>query len=134
MPTAVNSHYIVRMNKADLIDAISSQSGNSKADAAKSLEAALDAISKSLSEGNSVSLLGFGKFSVARRNARTGRNPQTGAEIQIPARNAVKFSVAKALKDLVQNDSEDTGETEAASQDTGETEAPTEDSGSWWKR
>jgi len=122
------------MNKADLIDAISSQSGNSKADAAKSLEAALDAISKSLSEGNSVSLLGFGKFSVARRNARTGRNPQTGAEIQIPARNAVKFSVAKALKDLVQNDSEDTGETEAASQDTGETEAPTEDSGSWWKR
>ena len=90
------------MNKADLVDAISDQTGLSKADAGKSLEAALDAVTKSLSSGDAVSLVGFGNFSVSRRNARTGRNPQTGAEIQIPARNAVKFSAGKALKDAVQ--------------------------------
>ena len=90
------------MNKADLVDAISAQSGLSKADAGKSLEAALDAVTKALSDGNTVSLVGFGNFSVSRRNARTGRNPQTGAEIFIPARNAVKFSAGKALKDAVQ--------------------------------
>ncbi|MCB1120804.1 MAG: HU family DNA-binding protein [Verrucomicrobiae bacterium] len=90
------------MNKADLVDAISDSTGLSKADAGKSLDAALDAITKSLAGGNGVSLVGFGNFSISRRNARTGRNPQTGAEIQIPARNAVKFSAGKALKDAVQ--------------------------------
>jgi DNA-binding protein HU-beta len=90
------------MNKADLVDAISTQTGLSKADAGKSLDAALDAVTKSLSGGDAVSLVGFGNFTVSRRNARTGRNPQTGAEIQIPARNAVKFSAGKALKDAVQ--------------------------------
>ena len=79
------------MNKADLVDAISAQSGLSKADAGKSL-----------SNGEGVSLVGFGNFTVSRREARTGRNPQTGAEIQIAARNAVKFSAGKALKDAVQ--------------------------------
>ena len=90
------------MNKADLVDAISAQSGLSKADAGKSLDAALDAVTKSLSNGEGVSLVGFGNFTVSRREARTGRNPQTGAEIQIAARNAVKFSAGKALKDAVQ--------------------------------
>ncbi len=90
------------MNKADLVDAISEQTGLSKADAGKSLDAALDAVTKTLSGGDAVSLVGFGNFSVTRRNARTGRNPQTGAEIQIAARNAVKFSPGKALKDAVQ--------------------------------
>ena len=90
------------MNKADLVDAISAGTGLSKADAGKALDAALDAVTKSLSGGDAVSLVGFGNFSVTRRNARTGRNPQTGAEIQIPARNAVKFSAGKALKDAVQ--------------------------------
>ena len=90
------------MNKADLVDAISTQTGLSKADAGKSLDATLDAVTKSLSGGDAVSLVGFGNFTVSRRNARTGRNPQTGAEIQIPARNAVKFSAGKALKDAVQ--------------------------------
>ena len=90
------------MNKAELVDAISDSAGLSKADAGKALDAALDAVTKSLSGGNAVSLVGFGNFSVTRRNARTGRNPQTGAEIQIPARNAVKFSAGKALKDAVQ--------------------------------
>ena len=90
------------MNKADLVDAVSSNTGLSKADAGKSLDAALDAITKSLAGGNSVSLVGFGNFTVSQRNARTGRNPQTGAEIQIAARKAVKFSPGKALKDAVQ--------------------------------
>ena len=130
------------MNKTELVDAISSQTGTSKTEAAKSLEATLNAIAKSLSEGNSVALIGFGKFSVTRHNARTGRNPQTGAEIQIPARNAVKFSVAKALKDLVQRDTgeteEDTRGSEAASEDTGVSGTAAEDTGdntkSWWRR
>ncbi|MDA9764493.1 HU family DNA-binding protein [Opitutales bacterium] len=90
------------MNKAELVDAISEGAGISKADAAKALDTTLEAVTKSLSGGNAVSLVGFGNFSVSRRNARTGRNPQTGAEIQIPARNAVKFSAGKALKDAVQ--------------------------------
>ncbi|MDG2170846.1 MAG: HU family DNA-binding protein [Opitutales bacterium] len=90
------------MNKAELVDAISEGAGISKADAAKALDTTLVAVTKSLSGGNAVSLVGFGNFSVSRRNARTGRNPQTGAEIQIPARNAVKFSAGKALKDAVQ--------------------------------
>lgn len=90
------------MNKAELVDAISDSAGLSKADASKALDSALSAITGSLSGGNGVSLVGFGNFSVSRRNARTGRNPQTGAVIQIPARNAVKFSAGKALKDAVQ--------------------------------
>lgn len=90
------------MNKANLVDAISEQSGLSKADASKSFDTALSVITSALASGNAVSLVGFGNFSVSRRNARVGRNPQTGAEIQIPARNAVKFSPGKALKDAVQ--------------------------------
>jgi DNA-binding protein HU-beta len=90
------------MNKADLVDAISADSGLSKADAGKSLESTLNIVTRTLSGGDAVSLVGFGNFSVSRRNARIGRNPQTGAEIQIPARNAVKFSAGKALKDAVQ--------------------------------
>ena len=89
------------MNKAELVDAISSSTGLSKADAGKSLDSALDSITSSLAGGNAVSLVGFGNFSVSHRNARVGRNPQTGAEIQISARNAVKFSAGKALKDAV---------------------------------
>jgi len=90
------------MNKANLVDAIAEQSGLSKADAGKSFDSALAVITSSLASGNAVSLVGFGNFSVSHRNARTGRNPQTGAEIQISARNAVKFSPGKALKDAVQ--------------------------------
>ena len=89
------------MNKSELLDAISTDSGLSKADAGKALDAALGAVAKSLAGGNGVSLVGFGNFSVSKREARTGRNPQTGAEIQIAARNVVKFSPGKALKDAV---------------------------------
>lgn len=94
------------MNKANLVDAISDQTGLSKADASKSFDSALSVITSALASGNAVgnavSLVGFGNFTVSRRNARVGRNPKTGAEIQIPARNAVKFSPGKALKDAVQ--------------------------------
>lgn len=90
------------MNKADLVDAISNQTSLSKADSSKAVDAALDTVTKTLAGGGTVSLVGFGNFSVSRRDARTGRNPQTGAEIQIAARNAVKFSAGKALKDAVQ--------------------------------
>ncbi len=90
------------MNKAELVDAIASRTNLSKADAGKALDAVVEAVTSSLADGGGVSLVGFGNFSVSRRNARTGRNPQTGAEIQIPARNAVKFSAGKALKDAVQ--------------------------------
>jgi len=90
------------MNKADLIDAIAGDAGLSKADAGKALDAALANITKALAGGDSVSLIGFGTYSVSQKEARTGRNPQTGQPIQIPARKAVKFTVGKALKDAVQ--------------------------------
>lgn len=90
------------MNKADLIDAIAADAGLSKADAGKALDAALANITKALAGGDSVALIGFGTYSVAQKEARTGRNPQTGQPIQIPARKAVKFTVGKALKDAVQ--------------------------------
>ncbi len=89
------------MNKSELLDAISDDSGLSKADAGKALDSTLGAIAKTLAAGDGISLVGFGNFSVSKRNARVGRNPQTGAEIQIAARNVVKFSPGKALKDAV---------------------------------
>lgn len=90
------------MNKADLIDAIAADAGLSKADAGKALDAALANITKALAGGDSVALIGFGTYSVSQKEARTGRNPQTGQPITIPARKAVKFAVGKALKDAVQ--------------------------------
>ena len=90
------------MNKSELISDVADRTNLSKIDAAKALGAVLDVVADSLAEGETVSLVGFGNFSVSRRNARTGRNPQTGAEIHIPARNLVKFSAGKALKDAVQ--------------------------------
>lgn len=90
------------MNKSELINEVADRADLSKADAVRALGAVLDAVAESLAKGEPVSLVGFGNFSVSRRNARTGRNPQTGAEIHIPARNLVKFSAGKALKDAVQ--------------------------------
>lgn len=90
------------MNRTELVNDVAGRANLSKADAARALGAVLDAVSESLAKGESVSLVGFGNFSVSRREARTGRNPQTGAEIQIPARNLVKFSAGKGLKDAVQ--------------------------------
>ena len=88
------------MNKTDLIDAMASNSGLSKADSKKALEGFMAATNDSLKKGDKVSLVGWGTFSVANRAARTGRNPQTGKEIQIAAKNVVKF---KAGSDLSKN-------------------------------
>jgi len=85
------------MNKAELVDAIASSSGLSKADSKRALESFVDATSGALKKGDKVSLVGFGSFSISRRAARTGRNPQTGKEIQIATRNVVKFKAGADL-------------------------------------
>ena len=90
------------MNKAQLIDAIASSAGLTKADAKKALDAFIDSTSGALKKGDRVALVGFGSFSVAKRSARTGRNPQTGKEITIPAKNVVKFKAGSELGDAVQ--------------------------------
>ncbi len=89
------------MNKNDLIAAVAAGSGVSKAAAGKATEAVFDAITDALKEGGEVRLTGFGSFSVANRAARQGRNPQTGATIQIAASRQPKFKAGKALKDAV---------------------------------
>jgi DNA-binding protein HU-beta len=89
------------MNKAELIDAMASQADISKADAKKALDAFIGTTSDALKKGDRISLVGFGSFSVSKRNARTGRNPQTGKEIQIPAKNVVKFKAGAELSDSV---------------------------------
>ena len=89
------------MNKAELIDAIAASAGLSKADACKALDATLAAVTGALKGGDSVSLVGFGTFQVKERAARTGRNPQTGATIQIAAAKVPGFKAGKALKDAV---------------------------------
>ena len=89
------------MNKGELIDAVAAASNLSKADASRAVEAVLDSITDALKSGDQVSLIGFGTFGVKRREARTGRNPQTGAPIQIAASNVPGFKAGKALKDAV---------------------------------
>ena len=89
------------MNKAQLIDAIAAKAGLTKADAKKALDAFIDATSEALKGGDRVALVGFGSFSVAKRNARTGRNHQTGKEITIPARSIVKFKPGSELSEGV---------------------------------
>lgn len=89
------------MNKNDLIASVSTAAGISKADAAGAVDAVLDSITSALSSGGEVRLVGFGTFSVAQRRATTGRNPRTGATIQIPASKQAKFKAGKALKTAV---------------------------------
>ncbi len=89
------------MNKSELVDAIADAADLSKASAGRALDAAIDAVAGALKNGDQVSLVGFGTFSVKHRAARTGRNPQTGAEIQIAAANVPSFKAGKALKDAV---------------------------------
>jgi DNA-binding protein HU-beta len=89
------------MNKSELIDAIAKDAGLTKVDAGKALNAMTDAITAALKQGDTVTLIGFGTFKVSKRAARTGRNPSTGAEIQIKASNAPGFSAGKALKEAV---------------------------------
>ena len=89
------------MNKNDLVASVANDSGLSKADSAKAVDSVFDTISKALSGGSDVRLVGFGTFSVAQRRASEGRNPRTGERIQIPASNQPKFSAGKALKEAV---------------------------------
>ncbi len=89
------------MNKAELIDAIASEAGLSKADAKKALDAFVSATGTALKAGDRISLVGFGSFSVSERSARTGRNPQTGKEIQIAAKKVVKFKAGAELSTAV---------------------------------
>jgi DNA-binding protein HU-beta len=88
------------MNKGDLINVVA-KSTCTKAEAAKAVNAFLGAIKTSLKKGESVTLVGFGTFSVSKRSTRKGRNPQTGKEIKIAAKKVPKFTAGKALKDLV---------------------------------
>ncbi|MBR6390347.1 MAG: HU family DNA-binding protein [Lachnospiraceae bacterium] len=89
------------MNKTELVDAIAKQAGLSKKDSEAALKAFTDTVGKALKKGDKVQLVGFGTFEVSKRAARTGRNPQTGAEMKIKASKAPKFKAGKALKDLV---------------------------------
>jgi DNA-binding protein HU-beta len=89
------------MNKTELVDAIAKETGLSKKDAEKSVKAFTDVVSKELKKKGKVQLVGFGTFEVAKRAARTGKNPQTGAAIKIPAAVVPKFKAGKALKDAV---------------------------------
>ncbi len=89
------------LNKTDLINSIADDAGLTKADAEKALLAALEGIQNGLQINKKVTLVGFGTFSISYRNARKGRNPQTGNEINIPASNAVKFKAGTTLKKSV---------------------------------
>ena len=89
------------MNKSELIDAIAADSGLSKADAGRALDGFTSAVSGALKDGGSVSMVGFGTFSVKHREARSGRNPRTGETIKIKASNNPSFKAGKALKDAV---------------------------------
>ncbi len=89
------------MNKSELIDAMAADAGLTKADAKRALDSFVKATSGALKTGDRVALVGFGSFAVSKRNARTGRNPQTGKEITIPAKNVVKFKAGSELSDMV---------------------------------
>ena len=89
------------MNKSELRDAMAEGAGISKADAGRALDAFIDATSNALKGGDRVALVGFGSFSVTHREARKGRNPQTGKEITIAAKNVVKFKPGAELNEKV---------------------------------
>ena len=89
------------MNKTELVAAMADKAGLTKKDADAALKAFTEIIEETLKAGDSIQLVGFGTFEVAERAERTGRNPQTGAEMVIPASKAPKFKAGKALKDAL---------------------------------
>ena len=89
------------MKKVELIEAVAAKAGLTKADAGRALDATIEAITGALVKGDRVPLVGFGTFATSKRAARVGRNPQTGAEVKIPARTAVTFKAGSALTDAV---------------------------------
>ncbi|MCL6451294.1 MAG: HU family DNA-binding protein [Acetobacteraceae bacterium] len=91
----------VKVNKADLVASVAQKTGLTKKDSEKAISAIICSIEDTLSKGGKVSLVGFGTFEVRRRAARTGRNPQTGKGIAIPATKVPAFKAGKTLKDSV---------------------------------
>jgi len=89
------------MNKQELIDAVAAATGESKAATGQTIDAIVEAVTKAVVSGDTVQLVGFGSFSTGARAARVGRNPSTGAEIQIAAAMTVKFTAGKAFKEAV---------------------------------
>ncbi|NOX24792.1 MAG: HU family DNA-binding protein [Deltaproteobacteria bacterium] len=89
------------MNKTELVKSIATSAGLSQVAADKALKGFITAVKSSLAKGDSVTLVGFGTFSVAKRSARTGRNPQTGKAIKIAAKNVAKFKAGSRLADAV---------------------------------
>jgi DNA-binding protein HU-beta len=89
------------MTKADLVEKMAKDSDIAKVAAGKALDSLIDAVTRTLKKGDKLALVGFGTFSVGKRKARTGRNPQTGAAIKIPARKVPRFSAGKTLKDAL---------------------------------
>ncbi|MBK3516981.1 HU family DNA-binding protein [Carboxylicivirga marina] len=89
------------MNKQELVSAIAEEAGITKVDAEKAINAFVETTKATLAKKESIQLIGFGAFSVSERSARTGRNPQTGKEIQIAAKNVAKFKAGKALDDSI---------------------------------
>ena len=89
------------MNKMDVVDAVASRAGLSKADADRGVNAFVDTIADALARGEKVTVTGFGTFEVRNRSARMGRNPQTGAPLHIPATKSPAFKSGKGLKDAV---------------------------------
>lgn len=89
------------MNKTEMIDAVASETGLAKTEVAKVLNAYTSEIIKTVAAGGDYTVIGFGKFYASQRQARTGRNPSTGAELKIPAAMVPKFSAGKAFKDAV---------------------------------
>ncbi len=89
------------MNKTELIDSIAAKANLSKADSKRALEAFTETVAGSLKKGDKISLVGWGTWSVSKRAARTGRNPQTGKEIKIAAKNVVKFKAGSELANTV---------------------------------
>jgi len=89
------------MNKAELVEEVASRTGLTKKAARETVDTITSAITDSLARGEKVTLVGFGSFKVRKRNSRRGRNPQTGKEIQIPAKDVPKFEPGKNLKETV---------------------------------
>ena len=89
------------MNKQQLIEKVAKDINGTKSTAAKAVESVIEGVTKALKKGDTVTFVGFGTFKTSQRKARTARNPQTGAEIKIPKRKAVRFIAGKALKSAV---------------------------------
>lgn len=89
------------MNKGEFVDAVAAKGDMSKAEASSAVDAVLDAVTEAMSQGDQITLVGFGTFLVRKREARTGRNPRTGEPLEIAASNVPSFKAGKALKDAV---------------------------------